>query len=239
MDRLLSLLLDVCDNSVPVEGTNEDLGLVTVLLAANEGGGDTTLRDLRKGRTIVGRAFKFLVASTTTSGGPRSDMRRATLGNFKYLMLPSKLQMTQSAASTPTHPPSTTTYTLPPAATPLPSTSVLGKYGRGSDTTFETGNRGDDGGAAHTHVLELRTDFDIPKQVSRSRVRTVDIETAQYIYTDGRAYRTCTTMPLTHNSSTRTSSARTQLCHKTTRDYVPGTYIKQKGTRDETVLYSL
>ena len=39
MDRLLSLLLDVCDNIVPGKGTNEDLGLATTLSAANEGGG--------------------------------------------------------------------------------------------------------------------------------------------------------------------------------------------------------
>ena len=40
MDRLLSLLLEVCDNAVPGEGTNEELGLVAGLLATNDGGGD-------------------------------------------------------------------------------------------------------------------------------------------------------------------------------------------------------
>ena len=212
IDRLLSLLLDVCDNSVPGEGANKDLGLVTALLTANEGGGDATLRDLRKRRTIVGRAFEFLVASTTTSGAPRSGMRRAILGDSTYLLLPSRPQMAQTAASTSTHPPSTTTYTLPPAATPPPSTPVLGKHGRGSNTSSETGDREDDRGAAHNHASALRTDFDIPKQVTRFRLRTVDIDTAQSMYTDGRLHRACTTMPLTHNSSTRTSPARTPLC---------------------------
>ena len=39
MDRLLSLLLEVDDNGVLEEGTNEERGLVAVLLAANEGSG--------------------------------------------------------------------------------------------------------------------------------------------------------------------------------------------------------
>ena len=86
--------------------------------------------------------------------------------------------MTQPAASLLTHSPSTTPYTLPPATTPPPNTSVLGKHGRGSETSSETGDRGEDGEAAHGHVLGLRTDFDIPKQVSRFRVRTGKIERA-------------------------------------------------------------
>ena len=84
MDRLLSLLLDACDNSVPGEGTNEDLGLATEVLAANEGGRDAAVRGFMKSRTIVDRSFKFLVASTTTSGAPRSSMPRATLGDSTY-----------------------------------------------------------------------------------------------------------------------------------------------------------
>ena len=72
MNRLLSLLLEFYDNAVPGERTNKEVGLVAVLLAANEGNGD--LRDLRKRRTIVGRAFEFLMASTTTSGAPRSGI---------------------------------------------------------------------------------------------------------------------------------------------------------------------
>ena len=174
-------------------------------------------------RTIVARAVEFLVASTTTSGTAGSGMRRATVEDSTYLLLPSSLQITQPAASLPTHSPSTTPYTLPPAATPPPNTSVLGKHGRGSDTSFETGDKGEDGGAAHSHVLALRMDFDIPKQVSRSHVHTVGIKTAHSMCTDGRAYRACTTMPLTYNSGTWTSPARTQLCHKTTRYYVPRT----------------
>ena len=185
----------------------------TALLAANEGGVDATFKDLRKRRTIVGRAFKFLVASPTTSGAPRSGMRRATVGDSMYLPLPPRLQMTQPAASLPTHSPSTTPYILPPATTPPPNTSILGKHGRGSDASSETGDTGGDGGAARSHVLGLRTDFDIPKQVSRFCVRPVDTETAQSMYTDGRAYRVCPIMPPTHNSSTRTSLVRTQLCH--------------------------
>ena len=133
----------------------------------------------------------------------------------------------------PTHPPSTTPYTLPPAATPPPSSSVLGKHGFGSDTSSGTGDRGDDRGAAHSHVLGRRTDFDIPKQVSRFRVRTVNIETAQSMYIYGRAYRTCTTIPITHNSSTLTSPARTHLCHETTCYYVPGVFqrLRRAGIR--------
>ena len=226
MDRRLSLLLDVCDNSVSGEETTEDLGLVTALLAANKGGGDAALRNLRKRRTIVGRAFEFLVASTTTSGAPRSGMRRATLGDSTHLLSPSRLQMMEPTASFPIHPPSTTLYTLPLAATPPPSASVLGKHGCESDASSETGDRVDYGGAAHSHLSGLRTNFDIPKQVSQFRVRTVDIETAQSIYTNGRAHHAFTTMPFTHNSSTRTSPASTQLCHKTTCYHVPGTYIK-------------
>ena len=166
MDCFLSLLLNVCDNTAPGEETNEDLGLVTALLTSNEGGGDITLRDVRKRGTIVGQPFEFLMASTTTSRAPRSGMRRATHGDSTYLMLPSRLQMTQPAASTPIHPPATTTYTLPPAATPPPSTSVLGKHGRGSDTRSETGNTGDGGGAAHSHASGLRRDFDNFKKMS-------------------------------------------------------------------------
>ena len=130
IDRLLALLLDACENAVPQKGTNEDLGLVTALLAASEGGGDAAFKDLRKRRTIVGRAFEFLVASTTTSGALRSDIRRATIGDSTHLLLPSRLQMTQSVASLPTHSPSTTPYTLPPATTPPPNTSVGAKSAR-------------------------------------------------------------------------------------------------------------
>ena len=57
MDRLLSLLLEVCQSAVPGEGTNEELGLVAVLLAANEGGGDATTEtpyDRRPGLGVPG-----------------------------------------------------------------------------------------------------------------------------------------------------------------------------------------
>ena len=209
IDRLLLLLLDACDNAVPRKGTNKDLTVVTVLLAANKCGGVANFRDFRKRRTIVGRAFEFLMASTTTSGAPRSGMRRATVGDSTYLLLPSRFQMTQPVASLLTHPTPTTPYTLPPAATAPPNPSVLGKPERGSDTSSETGDREEDGGAAHSLVLGLQTDFDIRKQVGRFRVRTVDIETAQSMNTDGRAYQTCTTMPLTHNISTWMSPAPT------------------------------
>ena len=127
IDRLLSLLFDACENAVPRKGTNEGLSLVTALLAANEGGGDATFKDLRKRRTIVSQAFEFLVASSTTSGAPRSGMRRATVRDSTYLLLPSRLQMTQPAASLSTHSPSTTPYTFSSATTPTPNTSVLGK----------------------------------------------------------------------------------------------------------------
>ena len=96
MDRLLSLLLEVYDTAVPGEGTNDEFGLVTVLLAANTGGGDATLRNLRKRSTSVGRTFDFLVASIPSSGAHRSSMRHiVVLGDFTYSVLPSRLQMTQ------------------------------------------------------------------------------------------------------------------------------------------------
>ena len=83
--------------------------------------------------------------------------------------------MTQTAASTPPHAPAATPSTPPPAATPPPCTSAL-RNGRGNDATSETDNTEDDGGAIYSHELGLRTDFDIPKQVSSFRLRTVDIE---------------------------------------------------------------
>ena len=48
------------------------------------------------------------------------------------------------------------------------NTSALGKLGRGSKTRSETGDKGEDGGAAYSQAFGLRTDFDIPKQVSLS-----------------------------------------------------------------------
>ena len=156
IDRLLSLLFDTCENAVPRKGTNEDLGLDTALLPANEGGGDATFKDLRKRRTIVSQAFEFLVASSTTSGAPRSGMRRVTVRNSTYLLLPSRLQMTQPATSLPTHSPSTTPYTLFSATTPTPNTSVLDKHGRESETSSETGDKREDEEAAHSHALGLR-----------------------------------------------------------------------------------
>ena len=163
MDRLLSLLLEVYDNAVPGYGTNEELGLVAVLSIANKGGGDAALRNLRKRRTIVGRAFKFLVASTTTLGVTRLGMRRAVLGDFAYLLLLSRLQVTQPAASTPTHPPAAI---LPSVATPPSRKFVLGKNGRGSDANAETDCTGDDGGMVHAQTSGLPKDLDIPKLVS-------------------------------------------------------------------------
>ena len=53
MDSLLALLLNTCGNDVPPKGTNEDLGPVTALLAANEGGGDAAGKDLQKRRAII------------------------------------------------------------------------------------------------------------------------------------------------------------------------------------------
>ena len=48
------------------------------------------------------------------------------------------------------------------------NTSILGKHGRGSETSSETGDKRKDGGAAYSQAFGLRTDFDIPKQVSLS-----------------------------------------------------------------------
>ena len=170
IDSLLALLLDTCGNAVPPESTNEDLGLVTALLAANEGGGDAAGKDLRKRRAVIGQAFKFLVASTTTSGIPRSGMGRAKIDEATYLLLSSRLHMAQPTDSTqsPSTTSYTTPYTLPPVTTPPPNTSVLGKHGRRSETSSETGDKGEDGGAAYSQAFGLRTDFDVPKQVGFS-----------------------------------------------------------------------
>ena len=48
------------------------------------------------------------------------------------------------------------------------NTSVLGKHGRGSETSSETVDKGEDGGAACSQAFRLWTDFDIPKQVRLS-----------------------------------------------------------------------
>ena len=139
MDRFLSLLLEVYDNE-PGEVTNEELGLVTALLAANKSGGDVTLQNLRKRRTIGSRAFEFLVASATPSGTTRSDMQNAVMGDCTHLLLPSQIQMTQppSAASFPNHRPVATPFTPTPAGNSSLITSVLGKRGRLSDANAET-----------------------------------------------------------------------------------------------------
>ena len=131
MDRLLSLLPDVCDNLVPGEGTNEDLGLATALLATNEGGGDATLRDLRKRRTIVGRVFEIWRLAPSLQG----PLGRAC--DVPHWVTPRTCccPHVPVASTPPTHPPSTTTYTLPPPMTPPPRTAVLGKHGRGNDTS--------------------------------------------------------------------------------------------------------
>ena len=48
--------------------------------------------------------------------------------------------------------------------TPPPNTSILGKHGRGSETSSETGDKGEDGGgAAFSQACGLRT---VPEQVS-------------------------------------------------------------------------
>ena len=204
---LLVLLLDTCSNTIPSEGTN-DVGLVTALLAANEGGGDAADKDLRKRRAIITQAFEFLVASTTIFGILRSGMRRAKLGEATYLLLPSRLQM-----ATP-YPPS-------PMMTPPPNISILGKHERGSETGSKAGNKGEDGGAASSQADGgetfsqtggLRTDFDIPKQVSF------------FPYTYAQQMINCTTpngwqsiaceYNYTHRVHHRRHSASAQLCHK-------------------------
>ena len=99
-------------------------------------------------------------------------MRRAKLDEATYLLLLSRLQMA-------------TPYFLPPVKTPPPNTSILGKHGRGSETSSETGDKGEDGGAASSQACGLRTDFDIPKQVSFP----ICLRT-----TDNRAYNPCKQM---------------------------------------------
>ena len=156
IDSLQGLLLEMCSSAVPPEGAN--VGLVTALLAANEGGGDATDKDLRKQRAIISQAFEFLETSTTMFGIRRSGMRRAKLGEARYLLLPSQLQMASP-------------YTPSPMMTAPPIISTLGKHGRESETSSDAGNKGD-GGAASTHADGgetfsqtggLRTIFDIPK----------------------------------------------------------------------------
>ena len=90
-------------------------------------------------------------------------MRGAKLGEATYLLLPSRLQMAQLAL--PHSTPSTNPYTLPLVTTPPPK-SVVGKHGRDSETSSETGDKGDEDGAAAGGTMGLRTDFDLPKQVS-------------------------------------------------------------------------
>ena len=214
IDSLLALLLETCENAVPPEGTNEELCLATELLAANKGGVDAAGKDLRKRRAIIGQAFEFLVASTTTSGIPRSAMRRAKIEEATYLLLPSRLQMAQPTDSTqsPSPTPYTTPYTLPPVTILPPKTPVLGKHGRGSKTSSETGDEGEDGGAAYSQAFGLRADFDVPKQVSLSVC-------AQQIT---RSHNPCTQMA-EHNGHvqlrpSRTPAALGRLCNSATRD---------------------
>ena len=206
IDSLLGLLLEMCSSAVPPEGAN--VGLVTALLAANEGGGDAAEKDLRKQRAIISQAFEFLVTSTTMFGILRSGMRRAKLGEATYLLLPSSLQMASP-------------YTPSPMMTTPPIISTLGKHGRESETSSDAGNKGEDGGAASTQADGgetfsqtggLRTDFDIPKQVSF------------FIYTYAQQMINCTTpnewqsIPCEYNYTQhvhhRRHSASAQLCHK-------------------------
>ena len=160
IDSLLGLLLEMCSSAVPPVGAN--VGLVPAMLAANEGGGDATDKDLRKHREIISQAFELLVTGTTMFGILRSGMRRAKLGEATYLLLSSQLQMASP-------------YNSSPMMTTPPIISTLGKHGRESETSSEAGNKGEDGGTASTQADGgetfsqtggLRTDFDIPKQVS-------------------------------------------------------------------------
>ena len=138
-----------------------------------------------------------------------------------------RFQMVQPTDST--HSNSTIPYTLPPVTTSPPDTSVLGKHGRGSETSLETGDKGEDG-AAYRHAFGLRTDFDVPKQVSPFRVRTTDIEIAQPMHTDGRAYWARTIMPFTHTSSTRSpqnmyNSAIRRYCTSQSLQFIQWTVL--------------
>ena len=141
IDSLLGLLLKTCSSVVPPEGTN--VGLVTALLVANEGGGDDADKDLRKHRAIISQAFEFLVTSTTIFGILRFGMRRAKLGEATYLLLPSRLQMA-------------TPYTPSSMMTPPPIISTHGKHGRERETGSEAGNKGEDGGRLLAEQTEGR-----------------------------------------------------------------------------------
>ena len=165
MDRLLSLLLEVCDNAIPREETNKELGLVMVILAANKGSGDVALQDIRKRRTIVGRAFEFLVASTTTSGALRSDMQRAVLvtsHTFSYLAAPD-----DPALGEHPHPPTRSDPLHPPHQRRLSRRARPFSANKDAEVTpTQRQTTGDDGGVIHSYASGARTDSDIPKQVS-------------------------------------------------------------------------
>ena len=90
------------------------------------------------------------------------------------------------------------------------NTSILGKHGRGSETSLETGDKRKDGRAASSQAFGLRFDFDIPKQVSLS----------VYVQQMTRLYNPCKHMAEQNGHvqlrPSRTSNTRTfvQLCHK-------------------------
>ena len=119
---------------------------------ANEGGEDAAGKDLRKRRAIIAKPSNSWLRVPPFSGYLGLATRRAKLDEATYLILPSRLQMA-------------TPYTFPPVKTPPPNTSILGKHGRRSETSSETGKKGEDGGAAFSQACGLRTDFDIPEQV--------------------------------------------------------------------------
>ena len=137
----------------------------------------------------------------------------------------SRLQMTQPTDSTqsPSTTPYTTPYTLSPVTTPPPNTSVLGKHGRGSETSSETGNKGEDGGAAHSQAPGLRTDLDVPKQGNLSvcaqqitRSHNPCTQMAEHNeHVQLRPSRTPAALGRLYNSAIRDGTVQTTRCNHT------------------------
>ena len=152
-------------------------------------------------------------------------MRRAKIDEATYLLLPLRLQMAQPTDLTqsPSTTPYTTPYILPRVMTPLPNMSVLGKHGRGSEVSFKTGDKGEDGGAAYSQAFGLRTDFDIPKQVSLSvcapQITRLHNPCKQMEERNGhvklRPTRTLAALGRLYNSAIRDDTVQTNRCNHT------------------------
>ena len=155
-DRLVPLLVDICETAVPAEGlTASALDLTTLFGTARTGDGDVATKDLRARRAVISRAFEFLVVSATHAGVAQTGMRRVTIGDNIYTLLPSRQELSQLPEPA----------TSSPATTPPPS-SILGKHGRADDDgSSKEPAAAAKSGSGQGAAAPLRTDFDIPKQV--------------------------------------------------------------------------